>query len=83
MIDNAVYREGMVAVRYYQPVPKYIRIGNKEYVCSVQHSVSLLFVPEEEVGSLLSYKGGCCGGQRLVFSLASQDALNVWMTGNR
>lgn len=83
MIANAVYADGKVAVRYYQPTPKYVVIGGKEYVCSVKHHVAMLLVPEEEVPALLAYKGGCCGKQRLVFSLASQEAYNIWNTGHR
>lgn len=52
-------------------------------MCSVQHGVSLLFVSEAEVQPLLDYLGGCCGGKRHVFSLCSQEALNVYLTGDR
>lgn len=83
MIEGAVYVGENVAVRYYQPTPKYIQIGAKEYVCTVQHGVSLVFVPETEVSSLLGHLGGCCGGQRRVFDLCSQGAYNVYSTGDR
>ena len=83
MIPNAIYSEGKVALRYYQPAPKYVKIGNKEYVTDVKHSVSMLLVPEEDVPALLAHEGGCCGGKRRVFSLASQEAFNVWSTGHR
>lgn len=87
MIEGAIYvGEGddkKVAIRYYQPVPKLIQIGTKEYVTSVQHGVSLVLVPEEEVPALLAHLGGCCGGQRRVFELASQGAWNVYSTGDR
>lgn len=78
MIENAVYHEGKVALRYYQPVPKYVQIGDKEYVCDVRHHVSMLLVPEEEVPALLAHEGGCCGGKRKVFSLATENAYNIW-----
>ena len=83
MINGAVYVDGKVAVRYFQPVPKYVQIGKVEYVCDVRHGVSLLIVNESEVPALLAHIGGCCGGQKLVFSLASQEAYNVWNTGDR
>lgn len=83
MIEGAIYVDDKVAVRYYQPVPKYIQIGGKEYVTTVQHGVSLVLVPEEDVPSLLSHLGGCCGGQRRVFELCSQGAYNVYSTGDR
>lgn len=83
MIEGAVYKDGLVAVRYYQPTPKYVKIGGKDYVCDVRYGVSILFVPEADVPSFLAMKGGCCGGERLVFSLCSQDAYNVYSTGDR
>lgn len=83
MIDGAIYVDGKVAVRYYQPVPKYVQINGKDYVCSVQRGVSLVFVPEEDVPALLGYLGGCCGGGKHVFSLAHQEAYNVYERGER
>lgn len=83
MIDGAFYVDGNVAVQYYQPVPKYVQIGQKEYVCVVEHSVSMLLLPEEDVPSVLGYLGGCCGQKRVVFSLASEEVYNIWKTGRR
>jgi hypothetical protein len=83
MIDGAVYSDGKVAIRYYQPIPKYIKIGNKEYVTDVKFGVSLVLVEESEVPALLAAEGGCCGGKRKIFSLCGQEAFNVWSTGNR
>ena len=83
MIDSALYVDGKVVLRYSQPVPKYINVAGNEYICNVQHGVSLLFVEESEVPPLLEYKAGCCGGEKKMFSLASQMAYNVWSTGDR
>ena len=82
MIDGAIYKDDKVILRYYQPVPKYVKVNGKEYVCDVKNAVSILPADEEDVPALLGVKGGCCGGQRLVFSLCSQVAYNVWETGN-
>jgi hypothetical protein len=81
MINGALYKNDKVVLRYYQPIPKLVKANGKEYVCDVKHSVSLLFVEESEVHALLAVKGGCCGGQRLVFSLCSPLAYQVWETG--
>jgi hypothetical protein len=78
-----ILHDGKVAVRYHQPIPKYIKIGKKEYVCDVKHSVSMLLVDEEEVPALLNFLGGCCGGKKKVFSLPSEEAYNIWLTGHR
>lgn len=80
---DAIYHDGQVALRFYQPVPKYVQISGKDFVCDVRHGVSLIFVPENLVQPALDYLGGCCGQARKVFSLCSQEAYNVWLTGNR
>ena len=83
MYENAIRVDGKIAIRYYQPIPKYVQIGKKEYVCDVRHGVSILLVEENEVQPLLGVRGGCCGGQRKVFMLPNQEAVNVWQTGDR
>ena len=84
MIPGAQYVDGNVVVRYKTPIPKYIKIGTKEYICDVRYGVSLLFVAEAEVQSLLDFEEGCnCGGgKRKPFTLASEVAIKVWREGN-
>lgn len=77
-------QNGKVYVRFDQPIPKYVKIGNKEYVCDVRYGVSMLLVDESEVPALLNYVQVCCGGhQKHIFTLPSQEAVNVYLTGNR
>lgn len=83
MIENAIYHDGKVALRYYQPIPKFVMIGKDQFVCDVRHGVSVLLVDESVVPSALALEGGCCGGKRKIFSLCGQEAFNVWLTGNR
>ena len=84
MIEGAVYTpEGKVALRYYQPIPKMVQLLDKSYFFDCGHGVSLCFVDEADVSALLEVIGGCCGGKRKVISLASQDAYNVYFTGDR
>lgn len=73
---------GKFYVQYFQPIPKYVKLGNKEYVCTVRYGVSMLLVEESEVAPLLGVEGGCCGGKRKVFFLPSENAVNVWKTGH-
>lgn len=75
--------EGKVYVQYYQPANKYVKVGNNEYVAVAQHAVSMLLAEESDVPALLSVLGGCCGGQRKIFLLPSQEAVNIWLTGTR
>lgn len=83
MIENAVYKDGKVAVRYYQPIPKVVKVNGEQYYFDVRFAVSVALVDEKNVPQLLSTMGGCCGGKRYVFSLCTQEAFNVWETGNR
>jgi len=81
MIPNAVYENGLVAVIYYQPMPKYIKVGNIQHVFSCEHGISLAWVPEKDVPLLLSHLGGCCGGKRNVVYLASPVQVSHWKDG--
>jgi hypothetical protein len=68
-------------VQYFQPMPKYLKIGAKEYIFDCQHGVSLAFVDESDVPSLLRAEGGCCGGKRKIVTLASQVVYSHWLDG--
>ena len=74
---------GKVYVMYHQPIPKYIKVGEKEYIADVKHGVSMVLADEEDVPALLDAMGGCCGGRKKIFHLPSQEAVNVYLTGNR
>jgi hypothetical protein len=83
MYPDAIRVDGKVAVRYYQPIPKLVVIKGQQHVCDVRHAVSMLLLDESDVSAALEYLGGCCGGQRKVFSLPNQETVNVWLTGDR
>jgi hypothetical protein len=80
MIKNP---DGKVYVMYHQPIPKLIKLGNKGLVCDVRFGVSMLLVDEADVPAVLAVQGGCCGGKKFVFRLPSQEAINVYLTGQR
>lgn len=73
--------EGKIYLRYYQPIPQYLKLGKKEFVTTVQHGISMLLVDEVDVPRFLALRGGCCGGNRPIFGYASQNAIDVWLTG--
>ncbi len=83
MYPDAVRVDGKVAVMYYMPIPKMVEINGKQLVCDVRHAVSMLLLDESDVPSALAAEGGCCGGKRKIFSLPTQEAVNVWKTGDR
>jgi len=80
-IDNAVYVDGKVAVWYFMPQPKAIKIGEKVVVFACEHAVSMAFVDEADVAPLLAVKGGCCGSQRQVVYLATEVLYSHWKDG--
>ena len=75
--------DGKVAVVYYQPMPKIIKVNNTPYFFDCQYGVSLCLVPEDIAPRLLEQLGGCCGGKRKIITLASQAVYTHWLTGNR
>lgn len=82
MIENAFYLDTKVVVRYSQPTPKHIKTNGKDFIFSCEHGVSLAFVDEEDVNSLLSYLGGCCGKRQQVIFLATESVYKHWLNGN-
>jgi len=82
MIPGAFYVGDKIALRLDQPIPKYVKVGGKEYVFDARYSVSLIFVDESDVGSLLAVRGGCCGKQKQIITLASETAYKHWLDGN-
>lgn len=82
MIEGAVYVDGLVAIRYYQPMPKLVQVGSEQYYFDCRHGVSLAFVPEVVVPISLEVMGGCCGGKKKVITLATQAVYQHWLDGN-
>jgi len=79
MVKNT---DGKVAMVYYQPMPKLIKVGNKDYWFDCQHGISMAFVDETDVTPLLNFMGGCCGGKKKVIFLASEAQHSHWKDGN-
>lgn len=75
---------GQVAMQYYQTIPKIVKVRHSEYLFRVSHNVSLAWVNEDDVFSILAITGGCCGGKKPgVYRLATQINVNLWTTGER
>jgi hypothetical protein len=83
MIPNAVYNDGgLVSLWYYQPIPKYLKLGNKDYVFQCKFGIAMIFVPEDEVQQFLDFKGGCCGSNHQVIFLANSAQYSHWLRGD-
>ena len=83
MIEGAVYTpEGKVVLRYKDPMPKTVRIDNKDIFFDCKFGVSLAFVDESLVPQLLAYVKTCCGGSRThPITLASEVAYSHYQNG--
>jgi len=74
---------GQAAMVYYQPIPKLIELSSiKSYYFDVKYGVSLAWVDPTDVDTLLSIKGGCCGGQRQVVYPANENQFKMFSTGD-
>jgi len=75
---------GGVAVRFSEPIQKYVMVGKHEYVFTPRKSVSIAWVAEEDVDALLGMRqSGCCGAQGKRFFLANEESVNLWLHGRR
>lgn len=75
---------GGVAVRFSEPIQKYVMVGKHEYVFTPRKSVSIAWVAEEDVDALLGTRqSGCCGAQGKRFFLANEESVNLWLHGRR
>lgn len=79
---DMVKENGKVVLRYFQPIPKMVKINNTNVFFDAQHGISLAFVDEELVSPLLSFLGGCCGQKRQIIFLATLTQLQHWKDGN-
>lgn len=82
MIDGAIYIDGKVVLRYAQPIPKLIKVGDSQHYFECQFGVSLAFVDEDKVQAMLEYLGGCCGGKKKVITLAPESIYRHWLDGS-
>lgn len=73
---------GQVAMTNRQPIPKLIRVKNKEYLFSVQHTVSLAWIDPGDVPAVLSIVGGCCNNRQPQFREANDMQVKVWLEGH-
>lgn len=81
-MEKILDQNGKVILRYYQPMPKQVKIGDKTISFDSQYGISLAFVDDSDVEPLLSHLGGCCGNKRQVIFLATEIQYEHWKTGN-
>lgn len=74
--------DGKVALVYYQPIPKLVNISGNQVYFDCRFGVSMAFVDENIVDSLLGLVGGCCGNSRKIISLANNAQYLHWQNGN-
>ena len=81
-MDNVIYTPGGLAIlRYFQPTPKLVKVGNASVFFDCQYGISLAFVSEELVAPLLAVLGVCCGKKSQIIFLASETQYLHWQFG--
>lgn len=75
--------EGKAALNHYNSNPATIEMPDGHTVDFIgQWGVALAWVDPQDVPYLLEVKiPACCNRKRLLCSLATQEAVNVWLTG--
>ena len=74
---------GNVALLYYQTVNPFIQVSGREYKFTTRQNICLAWVTREDGQKLLDRLGGCCGGKKPVFRVASEDDVRRWTYGGR
>lgn len=70
-----------VALCYYQTTNPLVEIGDHGYKFITKANICLAWVSEEDAPKILEKKGGCCGGKRFIFRVASEDDVRRWTNG--
>ncbi len=71
---------GEVALIYFQPIDKFVSMGDTKYIFRTRFNISLCYVKPEHVQPLLSTTQTCCGGQRNsgIFREANDMHVRIW-----
>ena len=72
---------GYTLVRYKQPIPKIVEVGNEKYFFEVRKGVAAQWVKPEHLDKLLNHYDNHCSacGPKKLFSIASDAAYRIWM----
>ena len=74
-----VVKDGLVAIQHYNTNPSSAKIGETHYSWIPRNNVSLCWVKEADVPTVLSIKAKiCCGKYKPRFFPASQTNVNLW-----
>lgn len=84
MADLFVENEdGQVALQYYQPIQKYVQVGQSEYVFTVSANISMTWVNPGDVPAMLALRRtdcACASGNPVVF-YANESSVRRWANG--
>jgi len=81
-LDLAQHNDaGEVALCYYQTTNPLVEIGDHGYKFQTKANICLAWVSLDDAPKILSKKGGCCGGKRSIFRVASADDVRRWSNG--
>lgn len=69
---------GNVALCYYQTTNPLVEINGSGYKFLTQHNICLAWVKVADAPAILNKKGGCCGGKKSVFRVATETDVRRW-----
>lgn len=72
---------GEVALCYYQTTNPLVEVNGRGYKFITRANICLAWVKPEDAPKILEMRGGCCGGKRPVFRVASEDDVRRWTNG--
>lgn len=73
--------ENKAALKYYQPIQKYIRMGDgTEYVFVPKVNISMAWVDQKHVNTIMSMKRtDCnCSSGNPIFRIANEQDVRIW-----
>ena len=75
---------GQIAVKRLRQNQKLVKINKEKfYVFAPKHNVCLAWVDPEDLDFILSLEGGCCGGKKKEFWLATSTDVRRHLHGGR
>ena len=75
--------DGHTAVKFPRGGYKQVTVSGYTYVFVPQHNITLAWIKDKDVQSVLSVKRGCCGGKKQQFFLATETDIRRWASGGR
>jgi len=79
MPNQQVNEQGQVAIKFYQTLPRVVRVGGVDYAFVVRANICLAWINSEHVGIILAMKHKCCGDSyNQAYFYANESDVRRW-----